>query len=507
MLLNLHYRKHMKNQILVVNDGSQDNGKTRAIAEEYGDKIRYFEKENGGVSTALNLAIKEMTGDYFSWLSHDDMYYPNKIERNVEEILKCDDNSIVYSDYDYVNPQGDLLEHVRLDHKLLVKKPDYAVLRGMIGGITLLIPKKAFEDCGNFPIELRCTQDYELWFRMLDKYTFVHIPEILAMTRLHSMQDTNTSPKMLVEGNALWIGIAKRYPLEKKIKLEGSEYLFYAEMEHFLTYQLKPYRKAAAEVKNMAKECLERAKSSLTKKSLTVIIIDNGNIEEIKTTIQSVENCKFKNVEFIIEGETKIPNLQNYTSREEIVGKINTDYYSFITAGITVESNWLKEQLLVAAVTDKALIISDYDRPNKDNICDNILSLFVPIDGIIFNKKYNSKYINAYNYLYKLYEKGGSYLIDKKFLIEKNRNYNMEELLDFMYLLKGNNMLSDYEIASICYHISCVYNKYETTQQPVYMYEKCNELKELMFSRSFRLFKKYIDWKHERNIKKREKHK
>ena len=41
-------------EIIVVNDGSNDNGKTRKIALSYGDKIRYYEKKNGGVSSALN---------------------------------------------------------------------------------------------------------------------------------------------------------------------------------------------------------------------------------------------------------------------------------------------------------------------------------------------------------------------------------------------------------------------------------------------------------------------
>ena len=58
-------------EVLVINDGSDDNGKTEAIARSYGDKLRYFHKENGGVASALNLGIKEMAGEYFSWLSHD----------------------------------------------------------------------------------------------------------------------------------------------------------------------------------------------------------------------------------------------------------------------------------------------------------------------------------------------------------------------------------------------------------------------------------------------------
>ena len=67
-------------EIIVVNDGSKDNGATEEIALSYGDKIRYFYKENGGVSTALNFAFTKMTGEWFSWLSHDDVYEPNKIK-------------------------------------------------------------------------------------------------------------------------------------------------------------------------------------------------------------------------------------------------------------------------------------------------------------------------------------------------------------------------------------------------------------------------------------------
>ena len=44
-------------EIIVVNDGSTDN--TEEIALSYGDKIKYYSKENGGVATALNFAIEK----------------------------------------------------------------------------------------------------------------------------------------------------------------------------------------------------------------------------------------------------------------------------------------------------------------------------------------------------------------------------------------------------------------------------------------------------------------
>ena len=79
-------QSHKNLEIIVVNDGSCDDGATERIALGYGDKIRYFCKPNGGVSSALNFGIEKMKGEYFSWLSHDDLYAPDKVEREVEAL-------------------------------------------------------------------------------------------------------------------------------------------------------------------------------------------------------------------------------------------------------------------------------------------------------------------------------------------------------------------------------------------------------------------------------------
>ena len=44
-------------EIIVVNDGSNDNGRTDEIALSYGNKIKYIKKKNGGVASALNVGI------------------------------------------------------------------------------------------------------------------------------------------------------------------------------------------------------------------------------------------------------------------------------------------------------------------------------------------------------------------------------------------------------------------------------------------------------------------
>ena len=92
-------------EIIVVNDGSTDN--TEKIALSYGNKIRYFKQKNGGVSSALNKAIKHMKGEYFSWLSHDDMYYPCKVALQVEYLEHLNNKDVVlFADYRIIDEEG-----------------------------------------------------------------------------------------------------------------------------------------------------------------------------------------------------------------------------------------------------------------------------------------------------------------------------------------------------------------------------------------------------------------
>lgn len=178
-------------EILVINDGSKDIGATRNIALSYGDKIRYFEKENGGVATALNLGIEKMQGEYFSWLSHDDKYFPDKIEKQVSFLSGLIHKEVIlYSDLEYIDKDSKFLSQLRFpDYPPENFRPAF-IKGGLINGCTLLVPKNCFEHCGVFDSSLRTTQDYDLWFRISEKYDFIHAPDILIQSRLHSNQDS-----------------------------------------------------------------------------------------------------------------------------------------------------------------------------------------------------------------------------------------------------------------------------------------------------------------------------
>ena len=176
-------------EILVVNDGSTDNGATAEIASSYGDRIRYFSKKNGGVSTALNMGIREMTGEYFSWLSHDDVYYPYKIETQIEYLKNSKKKDLVlYSDLEFIDHESIFLRSHCIDNiePIMFK---YALITGNpIHGCTALLPKSCFDECGLFDETLITTQDYDMWFRIAKRYSFIHIPNKLIKSRLHDEQ-------------------------------------------------------------------------------------------------------------------------------------------------------------------------------------------------------------------------------------------------------------------------------------------------------------------------------
>jgi len=192
-------------EVLVVNDGSNDGGKTERVAQSYREKIRYFAKPNGGVASALNRAIVEMSGDYFSWLSHDDLYTADKVEKEMNALSRIGrDDVIIYSDYSVFTDVPDDAVPTRLKGVLPEHFRYWITVENRLHGCTLLVPRRAFEEVGGFNEKLRTTQDYDLWFRMAKEFSFIHIPEVLVKARSHPDQGTRKMAGIaLTECNAL----------------------------------------------------------------------------------------------------------------------------------------------------------------------------------------------------------------------------------------------------------------------------------------------------------------
>ena len=194
-------------EVVVVNDGSRDDGATREVALSYGDRIRYIEKENGGVSSALNRGIREMTGEYFSWLSHDDRYEPDKIARQVSHLAEIEDRDklIAMCGGFYLDKDSKRLRDMDFHFKsgavnTGMEVLDYLLTHGVLDMCCLLIPRETFEDCAYFHEDLRYNQDalilYQIFSRGYRMVTFTEERDVAY--RLHVAQTSKTRRDLLI---------------------------------------------------------------------------------------------------------------------------------------------------------------------------------------------------------------------------------------------------------------------------------------------------------------------
>ena len=182
-------------EVIVINDGSNDGGDTETIALSYGNQIRYYKKDNGGVSSALNLGLSVMNGDWFSWLSHDDLYLPDKLSSQSKIIRDNPNVDVVISNYAFVNKNGFPIKrwHAVWKKGFLNKNMAIKLLisKGTPNGCATLIRKSSALIVDSFDTKYIYTQDRHFFLKLIAKNCgFFVTRELTTKSRIHSGQVT-----------------------------------------------------------------------------------------------------------------------------------------------------------------------------------------------------------------------------------------------------------------------------------------------------------------------------
>lgn len=268
-------------EVIVVNDGSTDH--TEEIALSYGDKIRYFSKENGGVSTALNLGIENMTGEYFCYLPHDDMFHPDKIRIQMEAILKGgDEMSIVWSGWNYYHQNTRKKQPVILPPWCLKEKltqGTYPLFFSFVNTVTVLFSKKYFDIVGRFDPKLYTSQDYDMWFRIFRLHDTIYIDQSLVDYREHEKQGTQSDPQFIKNCIEQAMDMMKKISKEEIQHAFGSEYAFYSNLtEH---YCMMNWGKCLDYAKKQMERVREPEEAETARKQLVDNLHKTAGTEEI----------------------------------------------------------------------------------------------------------------------------------------------------------------------------------------------------------------------------------
>lgn len=200
-------------EIIVVNDGSTDDGETEKIALSYGNKIKYFKKENGGCASALNFGISKMQGEWFSWLSHDDVYYPEKIQSAIEHINQkgfTDKKTIVMCSSNVIDAKSKVVSVRTIMDEFISYTANRMFSSFMSGkslnGCALLIPKEALDKAGEFNTKYVYILDWIYWIELaLLGYGFYEYSDILVKNRRHKGQVSVKKKNLLYEETEKYI--------------------------------------------------------------------------------------------------------------------------------------------------------------------------------------------------------------------------------------------------------------------------------------------------------------
>jgi glycosyltransferase involved in cell wall biosynthesis len=198
------YQSLPPTEIIVVDDGSTDDGPAIVGDLARSHPIRLLRKRNGGQSSARNFGIARAGSNLIALLDQDDVWYPDHLARLAEPFLQHRTVELgwAYSNLDEIDEKGRLVTRSIL-HFLPAPHPKRD-LPGALGSDMFVLPsaslisRKAFEAVGGFDERLLGYEDDDLFLRMFRAgYDNVYLDEALSQWRLFP-GSSSYSPRMAI---------------------------------------------------------------------------------------------------------------------------------------------------------------------------------------------------------------------------------------------------------------------------------------------------------------------
>jgi cellulose synthase/poly-beta-1,6-N-acetylglucosamine synthase-like glycosyltransferase len=194
-------------EIIVVDDGSTDN--TRDIVKSYvrpktedqrpktlhptpltlhhnSTTISYIYQENNGPASARNTGIRAATGEYIAFLDADDLWLPEKLEKQMK-LFESNDYAFVYCDMSHAVENKVIHQSYLKDrgYKFFGSGNIYRNLlkENFIFTPTVIIQKEVFEKIGYFDETYKICEDYKMWLKIANKYQIGFVDEPLVIRR------------------------------------------------------------------------------------------------------------------------------------------------------------------------------------------------------------------------------------------------------------------------------------------------------------------------------------
>jgi len=180
-------------EVIVVDDGSTDGtkdmlkkyiGSPRHQVTKSPVDVRYFYQQNKGPAAARNRGIKEAKGDYIAFLDSDDIWLPEKIEKQMQKIKEEPQYYLVHTARLRMEPDGSIKSSKRKVHEGSVL--DELLKENFICCSSVLARRLCFDTVGLFD-ESRSnkSEDYDMWLRIAQGHKIGFVNEELVKYRVN----------------------------------------------------------------------------------------------------------------------------------------------------------------------------------------------------------------------------------------------------------------------------------------------------------------------------------
>lgn len=167
-------------ELLIVDDCSTDN--TDEIVQPFlsDERIKYFKNEkNSGAAVSRNKALREAKGKWIAFLDSDDLWLPEKLERQIA-FMTANDYKFSYTEYEKIDEESESLHVLVGGPNNVTKKVMYRYC--YIGCLTVMY---ASEFMGTIQIkDIKKNNDYAMWLQLCKKANCYLLPENLAKYRI-----------------------------------------------------------------------------------------------------------------------------------------------------------------------------------------------------------------------------------------------------------------------------------------------------------------------------------
>ncbi len=173
---------HPNKEIIAVNDGSVDG--SEAVLRRYEPHLKWMSQKNTGISGALNKGLESAQGDFLAFCDADDLWAPDKLQRQLEVLAADDDLDMVFGNVQqFISPDVSSSDRQK-----------WVCPQGSMPGYhrgAMLIRRSAFSRVGPFETRWLFVEFLD-WFARAEELRLRHVilPEVVYRRRIHGGNTT-----------------------------------------------------------------------------------------------------------------------------------------------------------------------------------------------------------------------------------------------------------------------------------------------------------------------------